>query len=105
MQRRVLFYAAMATVFTNSLLLPRRPRIVSLEVHLWAGYAAAGLMLAAFCLWATDVAGFLRRWRRHANGRCPHCSYDLRASGARCPECGLEQRVVRRFGQYATYGK
>ena len=100
--RRVLYYAALAIVFANSTLLLHRPRVVSLEVHRWVIYTAVVMMLAALCLWAADVAGFFRRWRRHATGRCPHCGDDHRAAGARCSECGLELRVVRRFGQYAT---
>ena len=100
--RRVLFYAVIALVFASSTLSLRRPRLLSAEVHSWLAYAALVMMLAAFCLWALDVAGFFRRWRRHATGRCPHCGYDLRGSDGRCSECGLELRLVRRFGQYAT---
>ena len=100
--RRVVYYTAFAIGFANSFLLFRRLRPLGADAHSWLAYAALVMMLAAFCLWAVDVAGFFRRWRRHATGRCPHCGYDLRSCGARCSECGLERRVVRSFGQYAT---
>jgi hypothetical protein len=37
-----------------------------------------------------------KRQRMVAQGKCPHCRYDLRESGERCPECGkpVERRGV-----------
>src|SRR5688572_20843842 len=57
---------------------PASPR--HLTVHLW-------LPTLLFAVAPTLV---LVRWvrRRGANGLCPVCDYDLRATPDRCPECG-----------------
>ena len=100
--RGVLYYTGFALLLVHSLLFALRPTIGSPQVRLWIWCAAGGLMIAAFCMWIMDVAGFFRRWRQHRKGTCPHCNYDLRESRRRCPECGLDQGFVRAFGQYAT---
>jgi hypothetical protein len=100
--RGVLYYTGFALALVTSFLVAYCPTIVSPQVRLWVLCGAGGLMLAAFCMWTVDVAGFFRRWRRHSKGTCPHCNYNLRESRRRCPECGLDQGLVRAFGQYAT---
>ena len=101
--RTTLYYGGFAVTVANLLIL-QPLNVVSREVSLWLLYTALALMLAAFFVWVMGVASFIRRWRRHATGRCPHCGYDLRESVGRCPECGLELRFVRSFGRYAAFG-
>lgn len=60
---------------------PRPPPLVPLWVIalFFAGTAAS--------CWIIGFRGF-RREQRLANGQCPNCGYDLRATPDRCPECG-----------------
>jgi hypothetical protein len=62
----------------------RQPRwtLSALTVPYWAVFGA-GLPAPLLTL-MRRVCG---RWRR-GQGRCPVCSYDLRATPNRCPECG-----------------
>ncbi len=69
-----------------------------LEVRLVprAGGWSLGLPIWLPLLFALALPGWacgrlLRRRLRYAEGLCPQCGYDLRASPERCPECG---RVV-----------
>ncbi len=49
----------------------------------------ANVALYGLSVWALARSWrAVRRWRRRRLGRCPACSYDLRASPERCPECG-----------------
>lgn len=39
--------------------------------------------------WLNNHLKYRRRCFRLANGLCPRCGYDVRASGERCSECGF----------------
>jgi hypothetical protein len=55
----------------------------AVAVPYWSlGTVATVLLLAAIWRWRRSA-------RRHHQGLCPACGYDLRASQDRCPECGL----------------
>jgi hypothetical protein len=52
------------------------------------------LMLAFGVLPAVQVRRWWRRRRRFADGCCPSCGYDLRATPGRCPECGTTKAAA-----------
>jgi hypothetical protein len=58
-----------------------------LAVPYWALVAAAGLGPA---VWGIS---WLARHRRHRQGKCAVCGYDLRATPDLCPECGAVLRA------------
>jgi hypothetical protein len=62
----------------NFVYLPILPRGLALGVPLW-------LCSALFWFWGISI---MRRSRQPAEGFCPACGYDLRATLDRCPECG-----------------
>jgi hypothetical protein len=47
---------------------------------------------------AARAVAAARRSLRRANGLCPRCGYDLRATPGRCPECGAEAAEWRSGG-------
>jgi hypothetical protein len=55
------------------------------DIPLWSLFMLLAALPAVRLLVRTNR---LRRCRREANGLCPICGYDLRASKERCPECG-----------------
>lgn len=65
----------------------------------WWGWVGAWLLVLAR-LAPSAVWTYQDRWSRRAliaQGRCPACGYDLRATPERCPECGraVEPNHVR----------
>jgi hypothetical protein len=46
------------------------------------------LILVAGSLSYRSARADEQRQHRRANGLCPECGYDLRATPGRCPECG-----------------
>jgi len=54
----------------------------ALLIPCWLAVAVTGIG-PTFRLWR-----FRQRSPRSADGRCPTCGYDLRATPGRCPECG-----------------
>jgi hypothetical protein len=68
----------------RSISLHQAIRFRVLAVPLWMIGAASAVLP---CVRAID---FVRRRRRYAQGHCPACGYDLRATPDRCPECGRE---------------
>jgi hypothetical protein len=61
-----------------------RPREAGWELHVPTWLA----VLAGVAPLAVVVVGRLRSRGRVAEGQCPVCGYDLRATPGRCPECG-----------------
>lgn len=66
--------------------------MAAVGVPLWSVAAAA---VWPFLLWLRTT---LRTRRRHRQGRCEGCGYDLRHSPGRCPECGLPARKAHLSG-------
>jgi hypothetical protein len=54
----------------------------------WAVVLSSAVLPAIACV------ALIRRRRRHAQGCCPTCGYDLRATPDRCPECGTTPAEV-----------
>jgi len=55
----------------------------------WALDISGIATLIAGLFWAVWIVRAVRRdLKRHRNGLCMKCGYDLRHSKERCPECG-----------------
>ena len=72
--------------------------VVALGWLAWRGFSAglapvgaALLAVAGLCAWLAAMKLRVMRWNhRFANGLCPYCGYDLRATHNECPECGAK---------------
>jgi hypothetical protein len=64
--------------------IPNGPRMIGhhVVVPFWELLLAITLVGSPFWLY------WYRTRSRYKRGHCPHCGYDLRASGDICPECG-----------------
>jgi len=54
-------------------------------------YWLPAVLMSAYPIWR-GWSGMVSR-RRMRQGRCLHCGYDLRKSGAVCPECGAARKM------------